>query len=54
MVLESTVVRVESHFVILRTASSEERIAIDAILALIGGEPGRGLLEACGLTVEGT
>jgi thioredoxin reductase len=52
---ESRVLRVDEHGAVLRrggVSRPEERVAADVVLALIGGEPSRGLLEAAGVRME--
>lgn len=55
LVLESTVVRIDERVAQLRVAGQPalERVPVDAVLALLGGEPGRALLEASGVRFHG-
>jgi thioredoxin reductase/NAD-dependent dihydropyrimidine dehydrogenase PreA subunit len=62
---ESTVERVDDGWVLLRTSRREEKqggkalpqpvekVRADAVLALLGGVPSRGLLDAAGVRLEG-
>jgi thioredoxin reductase/NAD-dependent dihydropyrimidine dehydrogenase PreA subunit len=49
LVFESTVARVDAGSALLRKAAGEERVPADVVLALLGGEPPRALLEASGV-----
>jgi thioredoxin reductase/NAD-dependent dihydropyrimidine dehydrogenase PreA subunit len=52
---ESVVTRVDERGAVLRPvtgAGPEERVPADVVLALIGGEPSRGLLQAAGVSCE--
>jgi thioredoxin reductase len=53
LVFESCVTRVDERGAVVRTSSQTERIAADVVLALIGGEPSRGLLRSAGIGFEG-
>ena len=56
LVFGSTVERVEHGHAVLRTPGTgqgAERVAADAVLALLGGEPSRALLDAAGIRLEG-
>ncbi len=51
----SNVARIDAEGVLLGTPAGEERVAADVVLALLGGEPPRALLEAAGVRLhEGT
>jgi thioredoxin reductase len=50
LVFQSTVVRMDERWAVIRTADGElEKVPVDAVLALLGGEPSRALLKAVGL-----
>jgi thioredoxin reductase len=54
IVFESTVEHVDERWAVLRTpgrGEGREKVPVDAVLALLGGEPSRALLEAAGLRV---
>jgi len=54
LLLRSHVVRVDARWALVRTPEGIEKVAVDTVLALIGGEPSRALLSAAGLRlVEG-
>jgi hypothetical protein len=56
IVFESTVTRVGDGWAELATpalAQRVERVRADAVLALLGGAPSRGLLDAAGVRLEG-
>jgi thioredoxin reductase/NAD-dependent dihydropyrimidine dehydrogenase PreA subunit len=56
LVFESTVERVDEGWAVLATpglAQTVEKVRADAVLALLGGELSRGLLDAAGVRVEG-
>ncbi len=56
LVFESTVERVDDGWAVLATpglAQQLEKVRADAVLALLGGEPSRGLLDAAGVRTEG-
>ena len=52
LVFESTVKRVDDGWVFLR-ANGDLKVRADAVLALLGGEPSRALLDAAGVHLEG-
>ena len=53
IVFGSTVTRVEARGALLRTGDGTgEKVAVDQVLALLGGEPSRALLQAAGLVLE--
>jgi hypothetical protein len=57
LVFESTVERVDEGWVRLVTPGLTQRVQkvrADAVLALLGGEPSRALLDAAGVRLEGT
>jgi thioredoxin reductase len=54
MIFESAVTRVDEEGVLLRTRDGEERVAADVVLALLGGDPPRALLEAAGVRMGAT
>jgi thioredoxin reductase len=49
LIFGSVVTRVDRDGVVLRTPAGEERVPTDLVLALLGGEPPRALLEASGI-----
>jgi thioredoxin reductase/NAD-dependent dihydropyrimidine dehydrogenase PreA subunit len=49
LLLRSTVERVDEHAVWVQTPSGREVVQADVVLALLGGEPSRSLLEAVGV-----
>ena len=56
LVFESTVERIDDGWAHLRTsgaAKAPEKVRVDAVLALLGGEPSRALLDAAGVRLEG-
>ena len=56
LVFESTVERVDERWALLRTpgrGEGLEKVPVDAVLALLGGEPSRALLEGAGVRIEG-
>ena len=56
IVFESTVERVDERWALLRTpgrGEGLEKVPVDAVLALLGGEPSRALLEGAGVRIEG-
>jgi thioredoxin reductase/Pyruvate/2-oxoacid:ferredoxin oxidoreductase delta subunit len=52
LVLRSTVARVDDHRAILQTPAGPEALQVDVVIALLGGEPSRALLEAVGIGVK--
>jgi thioredoxin reductase len=52
IVFESSVTRVGAQDVVLRTPKGEERVRADVVLACIGGEPPRALLDAVGVRLQ--
>jgi thioredoxin reductase/NAD-dependent dihydropyrimidine dehydrogenase PreA subunit len=52
LMLASAVERVDEQGAVLRTRAGSERIAADIVLALLGGEPARALLQAAGIRME--
>jgi thioredoxin reductase len=52
IVFASSVARVDAKGVVLTTAGGEERIAADVVLACLGGEAPRALLEAAGVRLH--
>jgi thioredoxin reductase len=56
LLLGSVVERVDERWVVVRTAGNAgipEKLPVDAVLALLGGEPSRALLERAGLLAAG-
>jgi thioredoxin reductase len=53
IVFRSVVTRVDEDGVVLATPEGESRVRADFVLALLGGEPPRALLEASGIGFEG-
>jgi thioredoxin reductase len=54
LVFGSTVEHVDAEMARLRTAEGRvETVAVDVVLALLGGKPSRGLLDAIGVRLEG-
>lgn len=49
LLLASHVVRVDARWALVRTRDRVEKVAVDTVLALIGGEPSTALLRAAGL-----
>lgn len=49
LLLRSHVARIDARWALVRTAEGIEKVAIDTVLALIGGEPPTALLRAAGL-----
>jgi thioredoxin reductase/NAD-dependent dihydropyrimidine dehydrogenase PreA subunit len=49
LLLRSQVVRVDARWALVRTPEGIEKVAVDTVLALIGGEPSSALLRAAGL-----
>jgi len=49
LLLRSHVVRVDARWALVRTPEGIEKVAVDTVLALIGGEPSSALLRAAGL-----
>jgi thioredoxin reductase/NAD-dependent dihydropyrimidine dehydrogenase PreA subunit len=49
LLLQSHVVRVDARWALVRTPEGIEKVAVDTVLALIGGEPSSALLRAAGL-----
>ncbi len=49
LLLGSQVVRVDARWALVRTPEGIEKVAVDTVLALIGGEPPTALLRAAGL-----
>jgi thioredoxin reductase len=49
LLLESVVEEVCDRWVVVRTGSAHERVDVDVVLALLGGQPSRALLEAVGV-----
>ncbi|HEX8794926.1 MAG TPA: NAD(P)-binding domain-containing protein [Polyangiaceae bacterium] len=49
LLLQSQVVRVDTRWALVRTPEGVEKVAVDTVLALIGGEPPTALLRAAGL-----
>jgi thioredoxin reductase/NAD-dependent dihydropyrimidine dehydrogenase PreA subunit len=52
LLLESQVTHVDERWAVLRTPAGVEKVRVDAVLALLGGEPSRALLEAAGVRLE--
>jgi thioredoxin reductase len=52
LMLASTIERVDEQGAVLRARAGTERIAADIVLALLGGEPARALLQAAGIRME--
>jgi thioredoxin reductase/Pyruvate/2-oxoacid:ferredoxin oxidoreductase delta subunit len=53
---ESAIERIDERWAIVRARGGQgeaEKLAVDAVLALLGGEPSRALLGECGIGVEG-
>ena len=49
LLLGSHVMRVDARWALVRTPEGIEKVAVDTVLALIGGEPSSALLSAAGL-----
>jgi thioredoxin reductase/NAD-dependent dihydropyrimidine dehydrogenase PreA subunit len=52
IMFESRVTRVDEEAVLLSVGQTTTRLAVDFVLALLGGEPARALLEAAGVGLE--